>query len=332
MNDYTSLQVSNLLRSRPGYVPGFGKILFSPLSHFVRNYFTRRGYRDGMQGFLLAVLDSLYALALYAKLWEYRTATRRTGDPPRRHGRDPGHETAVRRVSSAPRHTVPAASMTLVVAVYNAVRPLGLIFDALDRQTCVDFEVVVADDGSGPAIAELVELRNAASRYSGLPRLACRPRLPEERHPQPGHRGRPIGLPRLHRRGLSPPPQVPGGPCAPRRTGGGPLREEGEPRGGDLRRGSRRSVRDGSFEKISLALLVGRPEGQERLDRGRRQRRRTRCCGGCSIPASRRSSAAISRSTASGWSASTDSTKNTAAPASGRTPTWPSGWDSPARR
>ena len=74
MNDYTSLQVSNLLLSKPGYSPGFGKILFSPLSHFFRNYFTRRGYRDGMQGFLLAVLDSVYALALYAKLWEYRTA------------------------------------------------------------------------------------------------------------------------------------------------------------------------------------------------------------------------------------------------------------------
>jgi glycosyltransferase involved in cell wall biosynthesis len=75
MNDYTSLQVTNLLRSRPGYVPGFGKILFSPLSHFIRNYVTRKGYRDGMQGFLLAALDSVYALALYAKLWEYRTVT-----------------------------------------------------------------------------------------------------------------------------------------------------------------------------------------------------------------------------------------------------------------
>ncbi len=74
MNDYTSLQVSNLLRSKPGYLPGFGKILFSPISHFLRNYVTRSGYRDGMQGFLLAVLDSVYALALYAKLREFMTA------------------------------------------------------------------------------------------------------------------------------------------------------------------------------------------------------------------------------------------------------------------
>lgn len=82
MNDYTSLQVSNLVRSKPGYRPGFGKLLVSPLSHFVRNYFTRRGYRDGYQGFLLAVLDAVYALALYAKLWEYRTRDGKGDAPP----------------------------------------------------------------------------------------------------------------------------------------------------------------------------------------------------------------------------------------------------------
>ncbi len=82
MNDYTSLQVANLLRSKPGFVPGFAKLLFSPASHFIRNYFTRRGYRDGLQGFLLAVLDSLYALALYAKLREYATATSGGERPP----------------------------------------------------------------------------------------------------------------------------------------------------------------------------------------------------------------------------------------------------------
>jgi len=73
MNDYTSLQVLNLLRDRPSFTPGPGKLFFSPLSHFMRNYFTRRGFRDGMPGFLLAVLDSVYSLALYGKLWEQRT-------------------------------------------------------------------------------------------------------------------------------------------------------------------------------------------------------------------------------------------------------------------
>jgi glycosyltransferase involved in cell wall biosynthesis len=55
--------------------------------------------------------------------------------------------------------------LSLVVAVYNDVRALGLIFLALDRQTFGNFEVIVADDGSGPAVAELVESRGRASRY-----------------------------------------------------------------------------------------------------------------------------------------------------------------------
>lgn len=48
-------------------------------------------------------------------------------------------------------------SLSLVVAVYNAVRNLELIFAALQRQTFSDFEVLVADDGSGPAMKELIE-------------------------------------------------------------------------------------------------------------------------------------------------------------------------------
>jgi len=73
MNDYTSLQVNNLLASKPGYTPGGAKFFFSPLSHFLRNYLTRRGFLDGTAGFHLAVLDAVYALALYGKLWEERT-------------------------------------------------------------------------------------------------------------------------------------------------------------------------------------------------------------------------------------------------------------------
>jgi cellulose synthase/poly-beta-1,6-N-acetylglucosamine synthase-like glycosyltransferase len=57
------------------------------------------------------------------------------------------------------------AELSLVVAVYNDVRALGLIFLALDRQTFGRFELIVADDGSGPAVAELVASRGRASRY-----------------------------------------------------------------------------------------------------------------------------------------------------------------------
>lgn len=48
-------------------------------------------------------------------------------------------------------------SMTLVVAVYNSVRYLEFIFETLRRQSYTDFEVIIADDGSGKEIQQLIE-------------------------------------------------------------------------------------------------------------------------------------------------------------------------------
>ena len=56
-------------------------------------------------------------------------------------------------------------SITLVIAVYNAVRNLEFILCALRRQTFREFEVIVADDGSGPEIAALVERQRATSPF-----------------------------------------------------------------------------------------------------------------------------------------------------------------------
>jgi glycosyltransferase involved in cell wall biosynthesis len=49
--------------------------------------------------------------------------------------------------------------------VYNGVRQLELLFLALDRQSFTDFEVIIADDGSGPEIAELVSARRDSAGY-----------------------------------------------------------------------------------------------------------------------------------------------------------------------
>jgi glycosyltransferase involved in cell wall biosynthesis len=55
-------------------------------------------------------------------------------------------------------------SLTLVIAVYNAVKYLEFILTALERQSFTDFEVVVADDGSGRELRGVVErMRSAAS-------------------------------------------------------------------------------------------------------------------------------------------------------------------------
>ena len=72
MNEYTSLHVSNRLASGRASAPRWYTILLSPLSHFLRMFFSRRGYRDGFHGFILAILDANYAMLMYAKLWEYR--------------------------------------------------------------------------------------------------------------------------------------------------------------------------------------------------------------------------------------------------------------------
>jgi cellulose synthase/poly-beta-1,6-N-acetylglucosamine synthase-like glycosyltransferase len=53
-------------------------------------------------------------------------------------------------------------SMTLVIAVYNAERYLEFILAALRRQSETGFEVIVADDGSGPAVGELIERTRGA--------------------------------------------------------------------------------------------------------------------------------------------------------------------------
>lgn len=47
-------------------------------------------------------------------------------------------------------------AVALVLAVYRRADFLALVFESLLRQTLDDFEVVVADDGSGPEIADTV--------------------------------------------------------------------------------------------------------------------------------------------------------------------------------
>ena len=53
-------------------------------------------------------------------------------------------------------------SLSLIIAVYQRADFLEWIFASLENQTLRDFEVVIADDGSGPEIAEVI-------RKSGLP-------------------------------------------------------------------------------------------------------------------------------------------------------------------
>jgi glycosyltransferase involved in cell wall biosynthesis len=45
-------------------------VVLRPAFQFVKMYLLRQGFRDGLEGFLLAVLSSAYVFTKYAKLWE----------------------------------------------------------------------------------------------------------------------------------------------------------------------------------------------------------------------------------------------------------------------
>jgi len=82
MNGYTSLQVSNKIAARPGLSPRWYTLVLSPTSHFLRMFISKKGYRDGFRGFVLAVLDATYTMLLYAKIWEYRFRVAEGSAPP----------------------------------------------------------------------------------------------------------------------------------------------------------------------------------------------------------------------------------------------------------
>jgi glycosyltransferase involved in cell wall biosynthesis len=60
-------------------------------------------------------------------------------------------------------HTKPLLS--LVIAVYNAVRYLEYVLAALERQTMMEFEVIIADDGSGDEMKALIDRTKANASF-----------------------------------------------------------------------------------------------------------------------------------------------------------------------
>src|SRR5438477_4955609 len=65
---YTTLMAERYYQD--GRRAGFGKLAFSPLAGFLKKYFLQQGFREGMNGFLIAGLHAYYTFVKYAKLWE----------------------------------------------------------------------------------------------------------------------------------------------------------------------------------------------------------------------------------------------------------------------
>jgi glycosyltransferase involved in cell wall biosynthesis len=79
-NEYTSLEVSGRIATNGQRKTGRCYLLMSTLAQFTKLFLSRRGFRDGIRGFILCVLSGMYKAATYAKLWEYQRALS-SGDP-----------------------------------------------------------------------------------------------------------------------------------------------------------------------------------------------------------------------------------------------------------
>ncbi len=66
--------------ARRGRTAKLSDILFRPLLRMVKFYFVKRGYREGMAGVVVVVMEGFYTFLKYAKLWEHNNAEVRHDD------------------------------------------------------------------------------------------------------------------------------------------------------------------------------------------------------------------------------------------------------------
>lgn len=65
---YTESEVAKLVTS--GYTVRWYDAVRFPISDFVKLYLAQGGYKDGLHGLVLAILQSFYSFIVFAKLWE----------------------------------------------------------------------------------------------------------------------------------------------------------------------------------------------------------------------------------------------------------------------
>ena len=65
---YTENEVQNLLAT--GYRTSWTDALRFPVSDFVKIYFAQEGYKDGLHGLVLSLLQAFYSFLVFVKLWQ----------------------------------------------------------------------------------------------------------------------------------------------------------------------------------------------------------------------------------------------------------------------
>ncbi len=70
MQKYSFLSAIEILKKNQSKYKVLLKMIFSPAFTFFKMYILRRGFLEGLRGFILAVLYSFYSFLKYAKVWE----------------------------------------------------------------------------------------------------------------------------------------------------------------------------------------------------------------------------------------------------------------------
>lgn len=69
-NYYTTLAADELHKNGKKF--RISDIILRPFFFFIKMYFFKRGFLDGIQGFMLAIFSSAYVFVKYCKLWELK--------------------------------------------------------------------------------------------------------------------------------------------------------------------------------------------------------------------------------------------------------------------
>jgi glycosyltransferase involved in cell wall biosynthesis len=72
MNIYSSLDVKTKFQSNPNLIIKKRNFIFNPLAEFFKMFFFAKGYKDGVQGFILASFSAIHKFTAYLKMWEYQ--------------------------------------------------------------------------------------------------------------------------------------------------------------------------------------------------------------------------------------------------------------------
>lgn len=67
-DSYATLAAEHL--ANEGVKSGLSKIFFNPIAAFIRTYLLKQGFRDGIQGLMIAMFTAYGVFLKYAKVWE----------------------------------------------------------------------------------------------------------------------------------------------------------------------------------------------------------------------------------------------------------------------